>query len=358
MRGTAVFANASILLLFVAAALLHVWNEPLYYVSVQEDEYLEWATFWAFVLAAGLYFARGRRQLAEHRPFPWFVFGLSLFSLLVAMEEISWGQRLLDYKAPDYFLEENYQQELNIHNVVETGIRKLVMQLILLGYGVVLSALSLWPSFSRILERLRIAAPPPMLIVSFFSMSIIYAWYPWSHTGEWVELAMGLGFAYAALYREPPRSVGTHGTRNLSIVFLGIWLLAGVTVHVARIAHASDPERVAQAKLEVEALAEDFASGRLHTGCGIHKRLYTFLREYQQPYLLEGSFADLVRARGDHSRAQYLLDPWNSAYWIRHKCDDGRVSRFVYSFGPDRRRDSSEWQIGRTDIGAYLETEP
>ena len=156
------------------------------------------------MVASAIYFSSAYRQFkVEHFKFdlqmPWFVFGLGLFCFLVAMEEISWGQRLLGYRAPDYFLEQNFQQELNLHNIIDKSFRKLVMKIILLGYGVVLSAACLWKPVGNILARLGIVAPSPVLILSFLAMYLIYTWYPWSHTGEWVELSMGFGFAYAAL---------------------------------------------------------------------------------------------------------------------------------------------------------------
>ena len=57
------------------------------------------------------------------------------------------------------------------------------------------------------------------------------------------------------------------------------------------------------------------------------------------------------------SRAGYLLDPWNSPYWIRHKCPQGggrRRAVFVYSFGPNRRRDSTAWEIRGDDLGVTI----
>ena len=139
-------------------------------------------------------------------------------------------------------------------------------------------------------------------------------------------------------------------TGIVAIVFVTVWVLSGLTVFAVRYAHAADPARVDMAGREIQALAQDFESGRGHTRCGVHKRRYTCMREYQQPYLLEGEFARLLMTRGDNARAQYLLDPWNAAYWIRHKCDDGREAKFVYSFGPNRRRDSSEWEIAGQDV--------
>jgi len=164
------------------------------------------------------------------------------------------------------------------------------------------------------------------------------------------------GFAYAALFAGPAlaRESTRSSTKAVTIVFATIWVLAALTVFAVRYAHAVDPQRVALARLEIEALSADFSSGRVHTRCGIHKRLYTFMRKYQQPYLLEGEFAHLLQSTGDSGRAEYLLDPWNSPYWIRHKCAGGREAKFVYSFGPNRRRESSEWEIKGQDIGAYM----
>ncbi len=197
----------------------------VFYLAVQEDEFLEWATFWGFVVAAGIYFASAWHQFKLSRRLPWFVYGLAIF--------------------------------------------------------------------------------------------LVYSWYPWSHTGEWVELTMAFGFAYAALFECASAS---SVTRKTLTVFAIIWVLAALTVAVVRYAHAADPERLAMTRQEVDALRTDFASGRVHTRCGIHKRLYTFVNEYQQAYLLRGEFSRLLESGGNSVRAEYLLDPWNSAYWIRHKC--------------------------------------
>ena len=87
MRPASVLANLLILLTFGVAALLHTHNEPLYYLAVQEDQYLEWATFWGFIVAGGIYLGSATHQFKASRQLPWFVFGLSLFCFLVAMEE-------------------------------------------------------------------------------------------------------------------------------------------------------------------------------------------------------------------------------------------------------------------------------
>jgi hypothetical protein len=360
MRFDAVFPNLSIILMFFVAFLLEAFDGPLYYLSVQEDEPLEWATFWGFAIAGVVYFTHASRQMKSTRQFPWFVFGLALFCFLVAMEEISWGQRILGYRAPDFFLAENYQQELNIHNVVDTSARKFVMQLILLGYGVVLSALSLWSPAQEQMQRFRVVAPPSILIAGFLTMFVFYVWYPWSHTGEWVEAAMALGFVYAAtIDAQLDRSTDASLlTKKLVTVFVMVWVLALITVFTLRLLQPEDSERIQRAQAEITALQADLNNGNLPARCGIHKRLYTFMLDYEQPYLLEGGFARLLDDSGEVSRADFLLDPWNSAYWIRLKCVGNRKATFVYSFGPNRRRDSTEWMLKPDDIGADLLVAP
>ena len=78
------------------------------------------------------------------------------------------------------------------------------------------------------------------------------------------------------------------------------------------------------------------------------------MRDYGQTHLLYGEFAERLRAAGEYDRANYLLDPWNSPYWVRHKCSGGRVAAFIYSFGQNRQRDSSEWEIRGDDVGKAL----
>lgn len=347
----AVLANITVLAAPAVAAALHAIDPGLYYTASQEDGLLEWATFWAFALAAGLFVRNAVADRRRRGGLPWFAIGLALFCAIVALEEISWGQRLLGYQPPAYFLEQNYQQELNLHNVVGTDLRMLAMQAILLGYGVLLAGTAWITPVGARLIRLRVVTPPPALIPSFAVLAAMYAWYPLDYTGEWVECATGMGFLFIATLTGPQDSADFARPVLPAAAALAA---AAVTIAGLKPLTAADTDRRAAARLEVAALARDFESPKLHTRCGIHKRLYTFVREYGQTYVLEGEFAALVRDRGDPGRADYLLDPWQSPYWLRHKCDDGQSATFVYSFGPNRRRDSTEWEIREDDIGAFF----
>ena len=348
----AILTNALILLIFGVAAILLAIDPDLYYRHAQEDALLEWLTFWTFLIASLRFLRTAASAWKSGHRFAWFTVGLGLFCFLVALEEISWGQRLFAYQPPDYFLARNYQQELNLHNVLSTDLRMIGLQLVVLGYGVALSLLSLLPIVRRLSARLRIVISPPSLIPAFLVMGTIYAWYPEDLTGEWVEAAMGLGFMGIAVMTAEPRT--NQPSRRLALGVLSALLASIAIVILFASMQRFAAERIALTTNEVGLLASDFAGPKVHTRCGIHKRLYTFMREYNQPHLMRGVFAAQARTSGAETRAEFLLDPWNSPYWVRHKCEQGRAVAFVYSFGLNRRRDSTEWELGGDDIGAYF----
>ena len=134
----ALSTNGLILTPVLLAAVLTVVAPEVYYQLIQEDEFLEWATFWAFVFAAGAYGVAALHERRTQGVVPWFLVGVSLFCVAVALEEISWGQRIIGYRPPTYFLAHNYQRELNLHNVFETSVRTLALELVIVGYDLVL----------------------------------------------------------------------------------------------------------------------------------------------------------------------------------------------------------------------------
>ena len=55
-----------------------------------------------------------------------------------------------------------------------------------------------------------------------------------------------------------------------------------------------------------------------------------------------------------------MLDPWNYAYWIRDNCaaDERERMTYIYSFGPNRRRDSTKWEVGGDDLVVFVRGGP
>jgi hypothetical protein len=349
MSSPALAGNIVVLSTVAYAAALNALNADAYYLSVQEDESLEWATFWAFSLAAVL---NGRQAAVRRRrgEAPWFSLGVCLFCFFVAMEEISWAQRVFGYRPPAYFLERNFQQELNLHNVVGSFWRKVALGAVILGYGAVLPGVARWGAASRRLAPLGMVAPPASLLPAFLTTFATYVVYPWDFTGEWVELMLGLCFLCAV-----PLQVPAQRTRTIALACLTVAALGVGTAMAYRLHRDTDGHNLALAQVEVSALKRDFDSGRLFVDCDIHKRLYTYRQTYRQDYLLEGSFAGLTAGGLPEARARFLLDPWSSPYWIRDTCSPESRVTLVYSFGPNRRRDSTESEILGDDVGVRLQ---
>jgi hypothetical protein len=369
----AILANFLIIGVLICAKALLIWDADLFYRSVQEDEALEWATFWAFSAAGvvALVGALGQRKAGVR--FPWFMVGLSLFCFFVAMEEVSWGQRLLGYRPPAYFLEQNFQQELNLHNVVSTDLRKLALKAVILGYGVLLPLIALIPPVGRWFRRLTITPPPWTLIPSFLVTYATYQIYPWKFSGEVVELMLGLAFLFALLGTsrmgsedatvslEDPRSEDLRSRNRRDWLdplkaWLAVIVLGAVTAITSQAMTRRHPAKLDAAQIEVEALLSDFQS-LPEIKCSSHKRIYSYVQKYDGADLEGGKFANLVAQGLPEERVSFFLDPWNSPYWIRHRCSEERetTTLFLYSFGPNRKRDSTRTEILSDDIAArYL----
>ena len=360
--------NLLILGFLVAAAWLARAFPEVYYQSVQEDRALEWASFLSFFLASAVFLVAAVRQRRQDGVLPWFMGGVALFCLFVAMEEISWGQRVFGHSPPDYFLAENFQQELNLHNIASTDLRLLAFRGVVLGYGVLLPLLGLLPAVRRVYSRLSIVPPPVVLAPSMLAIAAVHWEYPWKFTGEVVECALGFGFLFAGIaasVRFSSRPVAGMAARVAGVT-AGVVALAFGTAWWSQNSRASDPAQLELADAETEALRDDIvaiteSTGRAPTKCGLHKRLYTLVQERERARPLKrGAFADLVNRGLSEKRAEFFLDPWGSPYWVRDRCErsSNRHVIFVYSFGPNRSRDSDRWEILGDDIGHYAKRAP
>ena len=203
------------------------------------------------------------------------------------------------------------------------------------------------------------------MIPAFLITGIGQVTYPIKFTGEWVELMLGLGFLFSALSLRRTDPADSRPRRQplsgrLSIAWLAILIAGAASATVTRFQRDRNPDNVTAARLELEALKRDIVSGQLRTRCGPHKRLYTIALQYRQSYLFTGEFSRLTQQGLPEPRAAYLLDPWNYAYWLRDNCATGERERmtYLYSFGPNRRRDSTKWELGGDDIAVFVRGGP
>ncbi len=350
-----VLANVCFSGLIAGFIALSALNPDAFYVQVQEDQPLEWSTVWAF-LVAGVFFARAAVSQRRERPLPWFFAGLAFFCVLFALEEISWGQRLLGYSPPRYFLENNYQLELNLHNILPTSLRQQILGAILVGYGLLLPILERIPATGKALRTIGITAPPIGLTPIFGALLGLLVFYPLPYTGELVEAGMALAFLFASIASS--RGLGDDSPETsmwrVCVGAIGLVLTLGfVGAMWSRGLLAADPVVVEVTRTEIRTLEPDLRAliGEERDLCGRHDRLSSIAQLYPTDTLNAGRFVRLTRQGLPTERAEFFIDPWSTAYWVRANCNDTRDKIFIYSFGPNRRRDSSRWELGGDDIG-------
>jgi hypothetical protein len=114
----------AIVLGIVVYGLVLLRQDPrAFNVWIREDGLAEWLTCLELLIMSvysfcvSLSFEHYSETKAAKRT--WFFLGL-LF-LFGAIEEISWGQRILGINSPEWFLRHNRQGETNIHNLVIYG---------------------------------------------------------------------------------------------------------------------------------------------------------------------------------------------------------------------------------------------
>ncbi|MCP4329729.1 MAG: hypothetical protein GY791_14980 [Alphaproteobacteria bacterium] len=113
--------SAASLVMIGGAACLLVLDPGVLFLMAREDELIEDVSAFALVVA-GLtlifigWTGRGRFMVLGwpiSARLPYFLIGAVL--MLIFLEEVSWGQRLLGFDTPE-FMDENRQGEFNIHN--------------------------------------------------------------------------------------------------------------------------------------------------------------------------------------------------------------------------------------------------
>lgn len=164
-------------------------------VYVREDSFIEWLTVGALFLGAFACFYRINilRPFRRRR----FLLGLLLMGLLFVFgigEEISWGQRIFDFKSPAFFMKYNTQMETNLHNLKFGGtkLNKLVFGLML---GAIIGIYFLiLPILYRKVEKVQkfvdsVALPIPKTfhIVAYLLLALCVKFIPTPKKGEILE---------------------------------------------------------------------------------------------------------------------------------------------------------------------------
>jgi hypothetical protein len=201
-------AEALFLLPVIGGAIvtLAYLERPVFRFLTEEDSVLEWAQFLGYASGAVFAVAVARALQRRRRPVHaalWTLFGVGC--LLVAGEEISWGQRIFGWATPAALDAVNHQHETTVHNI--GGVQLTFNAILLVGglYGAVAPLLVRWRGAGQ-LSAETLLLVPGLFLVSAFLVLFAYklarlTFFPRPRFGavewgEWAEFC--LAYACAA----------------------------------------------------------------------------------------------------------------------------------------------------------------
>ena len=151
-------------------------------VLVIEDGVIEWLTVNALLMCAGVTGWRFLQLRSCRSPlFSGVLVFLTVLFIFGAMEEISWGQRILGRESSEFFQENNAQGETNLHNLVvgDTKINKVIFSrllgAIIISYIVVFPLLYWKLAWIRNLASMfAVPVPKRIFIITYLIVGASY----------------------------------------------------------------------------------------------------------------------------------------------------------------------------------------
>jgi hypothetical protein len=178
-------------------------NEPHVQLS-KEDGLIEYFQFFLFLFSGILAFKIYKNLQKTNKVFGYIYLFVGVALLLISMEEISWGQRIIGLETPDALNKINEQGEINIHNI--TVFHRLQFQ----AYAL----LGFYGSFSWLLHKsflkkklghlLDLITLPRFLFFFFFPTFLynsvyVYLVEPYHAWSEFLELTLAAGIFFYIL---------------------------------------------------------------------------------------------------------------------------------------------------------------
>lgn len=148
---------------WIIVALL---NQPIAKKLVREDDIIQWVQFY-LLLFTSLYCIKivyKYKNLYENKLIMYFFLTCFFLVLILAFEEISWGQRIFNIKTPEIIKTINAQNQITLHNLI---CFQRYRHWLLLSFGLVgLSLIYIKTNTSKIDIQLIFFIPP-----SFFKLA-------------------------------------------------------------------------------------------------------------------------------------------------------------------------------------------
>ncbi len=133
LKNLSLFEKLALAYVTVFTLVGFVWSywdhDSFKNIYVIEDGFTEWSTVVFLLIGLGVTLKRFWLLKAERsKTFLFMTFLLALLFFFGAGEEISWGQRIFNVESTEFFVKNNAQGEINLHNLVvnDTKINKVI----------------------------------------------------------------------------------------------------------------------------------------------------------------------------------------------------------------------------------------
>jgi hypothetical protein len=182
--------------------LLARYRNPIYQLIGMEDGILEWLQFVLFLFSSLLALLISYKLSKSNKVISFIYLILTLGLMFIALEEISWGQRIFNWETTQKF-QENIQQETNIHNLEVFHNTIGLIYLAICAYAT-LGWILLKINFKKVVKQfLEYFIIPSFLILYFLPLSInalhFLSFAPQDY--EVTEFLMSLGFFIFFLFK-------------------------------------------------------------------------------------------------------------------------------------------------------------
>ena len=285
---------------FLASAVVYLcYYKPVAFAFlVTEDSIAEYLTSVSFGLAGVILLILAFKSGAKMRKFIWLLIGV--VALIIAAEEISWGQRILSIKTPDSLSVHNIQEEITLHNLVafqavNSKLHTIVSYLILLYLFFSVIVLTLMPRFEEKLTAIGFPLIPIRLIPIFLLVAYFLLTWPVFKADEFGELFLGIAALMWAvdLYLTTPERKRSDQFKSV-LIMLGMLSLAVILSAGMAYRYPNDPALT----LRLNSMASrDYTDGGLHEQAG---SLYNYI--YENPRHLR------PETRLNHARTLLAVD--------------------------------------------------
>ena len=131
LKNSIFWFSAALLIILIC---MKIWFRPYYILLVSEDFIVEYLQSFLYFIIAILSLINAVKLIKQRLVMQGVACCiLFLGFMFVSLEEISWGQRIFDFKIPEFFAQHNLQREITFHNLDIVG-RGLFDMYILAGF--------------------------------------------------------------------------------------------------------------------------------------------------------------------------------------------------------------------------------